>query len=105
MKSLCILIPVYNKLEYTKKCLADLINNLNGNFAKSVSIVVIDDGSKDGTESWIHAKYPEIVVLRGNGKLFWSGAINLGIKYAIYQEGFEYILFWNNDVIAEKNSL
>jgi GT2 family glycosyltransferase len=103
MKRLCILIPVHNKLDYTKKCLADLKENLTDRFADEVRIVVIDDGSKDGTESWIHDNYPDVIVLHGNGELFWTGAINAGIKYAIYQEGYEFILLWNNDVIAEKN--
>jgi GT2 family glycosyltransferase len=98
MNKLCILIPVYNKLEYTRKCLADLKENINGSLADSVQIVVIDDGSQDGTGNWIHDHFPEVIVLKGTGNLFWTGAMNLGIKYAIYEHGYEYILLWNNDV-------
>lgn len=100
MNKLCILIPVYNKLKYTRKCLADLKENINGSLADSVQIIVIDDGSQDGTESWIHDHFPEVMVLKGTGSLFWTGAMNLGIKYAIYEHEYEYILLWNNDVIT-----
>jgi GT2 family glycosyltransferase len=100
MKSLCVLIPVYNKLDYTRQCLADLKENLKNNLTGSVQIVVIDDGSKDGTGSWIHANHPDVVVLEGTGNLFWTGAMNLGIKYAFYDQRYEYILLWNNDVMT-----
>ena len=95
--SLCILIPVYNKLEYTKKCLADLKEAISA-FTETVEIVIIDDGSRDATEEWIHNHHPEVTVLKGTGNLFWSGAMNRGIQYAISEKGHSYVLLWNNDV-------
>ncbi len=100
MLKIAILIPVYNKINYTKHCLEDLQQRTNNINKDNVEIVVIDDGSSDGTTEWIHNNYKEVTVLHGNGNLFWSGAINLGLKYAINQKGFDYVLFWNNDIIV-----
>ncbi len=82
-KTIAIIIPVRNSLEYTKKCLA-VLENLT---AKAVSnawryeVVVVDDGSDDGTEDWIRANHPAVHLCFGDGSLWWSGGINLGMRY------------------------
>lgn len=45
-------------------------------------MIVVDDGSSDGTADAIHSQFPEVVVLTGSGSLWWTGATNLGIRYA-----------------------
>lgn len=100
MNSLCILIPVYNKLEYTKRCLPDIKENLSSKLTEHVQIVVIDDNSQDGTEKWIRDNFPDVIILNGNGELYWTGAMNKGIEYAVYQHDFKFVLLWNNDIVA-----
>ena len=81
---IAILIPVFNNLEYTKKCLQNLEEKLGeNNIAKHFPIIVIDDGSSDETADWIKKNYPEVELLFGNGNLWWSGGINKGAKHAI----------------------
>jgi glycosyltransferase involved in cell wall biosynthesis len=59
-------------------------------------VVIVDDGSTDGTSTAIHELYPDVTILAGNGDLWWTGAINLGMKYA-YDQGAEYIVWLNDD--------
>src|SRR5258706_10275740 len=49
-------------------------------------------------------EFPEVIVLSGNGNLFWSAAINLGIRHAL-TNGAEFILTLNNDTVASENFL
>lgn len=63
------------------------------------SIIVIDDGSKDGSSEWIKATFPDVIVLQGDGNLWWSGGINMGAAFALAQGDFEYVMLWNNDII------
>ena len=100
-KKVALLIPVFNNLEFTKSCLkkldALLINNRMEHL--EYSIIVIDDGSKDGSSEWIKATFPDVIVLQGDGNLWWSGGINMGAAFALEQGDFKYVMLWNNDII------
>lgn len=71
------LVPTYNRAQYLPECLDSLLTQSR----KPDQIVVIDDGSTDGTES-IVSKYGHQVqyVKKSNGGK--SSALNLGLKYA-----------------------
>lgn len=73
-----IVIPVHNRLEFTRQCLACLSVQTYRQF----QIVVVDDGSTDGTELMIMQEFPDVVVLKGDGNLWWTEATNWGIRYA-----------------------
>ncbi len=93
-----ILIPVHNHLDYTKETLKDLTVHLQDIKDADFSVIVIDDGSVDGTAQWIRDNYPEVILLEGDGNLWWSGAINVGAIHAIGQRSVDYIVLWNNDI-------
>ena len=97
-KNLFIVIPVYNRREFTRKCLLSLQKQTFNGF----TTVVVDDGSSDGTPQMIVTEFPEVVVLRGNGSLWWAGATNLGIQYAL-EHGARYIITLNDDTFTEPN--
>jgi GT2 family glycosyltransferase len=63
---------------------------------------VIDDGSSDGTGKMLADEFPEVTVLQGDGNLFWTAAINLGIRYALAL-GAAYVLTLNNDTVAPED--
>lgn len=100
--TISIIIPVFNRLEYTKKCLANLTGVINNSDIpeRIINLVVVDDGSRDGTSVWIKEHYPMVHLVFGNGSLWWSGGVNMGIKYAVEKLKTDYILWWNNDIVA-----
>jgi GT2 family glycosyltransferase len=100
--SVAILVPVYNHLEYTKQTLKELSIRLQ-NVDYKIHIVLIDDGSTDGTSKWVEDNFPDIIILKGDGNLWWSGAINMGAKYAITELRADYLLLFNNDVQIDDN--
>lgn len=101
MLSLAIVYPVFNGLPYTQNGLHSLffLQKIDTQNAK-IHVVIVDDGSTDGTYEWIKNNYPQVHLLKGNGNLWWSGGINIAVRYAIDQLKCDYIVWWNNDILA-----
>jgi GT2 family glycosyltransferase len=88
-----IVIPVFNRKHFTRECLLSLRKQTNTNF----NVIVVDDGSTDGTAEMLQKEFPEVKVLFGNGGLFWTASVNMGIRHAL-QHGAEYVMTLNNDL-------
>jgi GT2 family glycosyltransferase len=95
-----IVIPVHNRKRFTKDCIQSLQNQTY----KNHKIIIVDDGSTDGTKEMLETEFPEVIVLHGDGNLFWTKAINLGIRKAL-DLGAEYIFTLNNDTVATQDLL
>jgi len=97
-----IIIPVFNRKHFTQKCLLSLKKQTFQNF----KVIVVDDGSTDRTGEMIKEEFPEVVLLEGDGNLWWTGATNLGVEYALAQaDQTDYILTLNNDTIVRQDYL
>jgi glycosyltransferase involved in cell wall biosynthesis len=96
-----IIIPVHNRKNTTLKCLENL--QKSGDVQKYY-IVVVDDGSTDGTSQAIQSLYPEVTILQGDGNLWWTGGIKKGMEYA-YQQGAEYFIWLNDDCLVTEKTL
>ncbi|GAB3558479.1 glycosyltransferase family 2 protein [Spirosoma fluminis] len=99
-----IVIPVHNRLAFTRQCLGCLSVQTYRNF----QIIIVDDGSTDGTDAMIRAEFPEVIVLKGDGNLWWTEATNWGVRYALErqdrrQENF--VLTLNDDTRVEPDYL
>lgn len=92
-----IIVPVYNILPYIEKCLNSLINQTYEN----IEIIIVDDGSNDGSEKICDKfakNYKKINVFhKANGGL--SSARNYGLNFATG----DYIGFVDGDDYIELN--
>jgi GT2 family glycosyltransferase len=97
-----IVIPVHNRLEATRECLESLRYQTYTRFR----IVLINDGSTDGTSEFVKENYPDVTVLTGDGNLWWTGATNLGVHYALEDcREDDYVLTLNNDTVLPADYL
>lgn len=99
-----IVIPVHNRREFTRQCLVCLAVQTY----RHVQIIVVDDGSTDGTEQMISQEFPDVIVLKGDGNLWWTEATNWGIRYAQkYQDQAQenFVLTLNDDTRVAPNYL
>lgn len=95
-----LVVPVFNGIEYTRLFLKSM-KDVHYDKAK---VIIVDDGSTDGTSEMITKNFPGTIILKGDGNLWWSGATNKGVEYALSHNG-DYVLTINNDVTMPKDYL
>lgn len=102
---LSILIPTHNRINILSKSLESLYDSFLSINEKElkINVIVVDDGSKDGTSEMLKNNFSEIYVINGDGNYWWTKAINEGAKFAIENLNSDYCLFWNDDIFPEKN--
>ena len=59
-------------------------------------ILIVDDGSIDGTYEKVTKNYPSVQIMQGTGQLFWTGSIAMGMSHALKQDA-DYIFWLNHD--------
>ncbi|SES16252.1 glycosyltransferase family 2 protein [Pedobacter rhizosphaerae] len=92
-KSISIVIPNYNGRHLLEKYLPSVFLAAE-NAQTAFEVIVIDDGSKDDSISFIQQYYPNVVLLINEKNSGFSYTCNQGIKSAQY----ELILLLNSDV-------
>lgn len=93
---ICVVIPTFNR----KKQLAILLDQFKNQNCKTINykIVVVVDGSTDGTLELISADFSDVDIVKGNGNWWFTRSINEGCKYAVNSLHAKLILTINDDV-------
>ena len=91
-----IVIPVLNQLDYTRRCLASLETDQ----AAGVPIIVVDNGSTDGTAEFLAAR-PDLEVIRNQENRGCAAAWNQGVRAA----HTPWVILLNNDVLVTEGWL
>lgn len=97
-----IITPVHNRRDITLQCLKSLARiNKTG---LDVHIIIVDDGSTDGTSEAVAENYPEVEIVRGDGNLWFTAGTNRGIEAALKHDP-DYVLTINDDAVFDENFL
>ncbi len=92
--SVSIIIPVFNQVEYTRKCLERLYEI--GSLKYRFEVIVVDNSSTDGTEEFLRqavGRYPNLSWIRNKENLRFARACNQGAR----KSRGKYLVFLNND--------
>ena len=76
--NISVIIPTYNRKHTLKRAITSVINQSY----KPIEIIVVDDGSTDGTFEWINSEYPLIKLIQQLNSGV-SSSRNTGINNAI----------------------
>lgn len=95
MVKVSIIVPVYNTEKYLSKCIDSLINQTE----KDIEILILNDGSTDGSESIIKSYDDKRITYIKKENTGIGSTRNLGIKKA---KG-EYLMFIDSDDYIKNN--
>ncbi|MEO7426184.1 MAG: glycosyltransferase [Fibrobacteria bacterium] len=96
--SVAIIIPVFNKMELTRDCLASIARH----YPQDVSpeVIVFDNASSDGTQAYLESaqqEYDWLKVIRSKTNLGFAGANNKASQLC----DADVLVFLNNDTIVQ----
>ena len=72
-----IILPVHNRCQVTRRFLACLTSQTHQNY----HVVLVDDGSTDGTSEMAQSTIQSLTVIKGEGKWWWAGSLQQGYKW------------------------
>lgn len=107
MKNIAVLLTVFNRKDVTLKGLHSLykaVAMLGEGY--SFDIYMTDDGSSDGTGEAVAKEFPDVRIVNGNGKLFWSGGMRKAWQAAVDSgNAYDFFLWFNDDVELYEDAL
>lgn len=89
-----IIIPVFNRVDLTKQCLAQLAKVTDG---ATYEVIIVDNNSTDGTKDFLSTLDGDVQIIRNTENLGFAKACNQGANAA---KGKNYV-FLNNDTIPQ----
>lgn len=97
MESVAVIIPNYNGQKYLTDCLKSLRKQTYRGF----KVIMVDNGSTDGSISLVQRDFPEVEVIALPDNTGFANAVNVGIKAT----QAEYVFLLNNDTICEEGAI
>lgn len=98
-----ILLPVHNRREITRR----FIECLKVQTYQHFHLVLIDDGSTDGTAEMVRENITNLTVITGKGNWWWAGSLQQGYQWLKKRDILEsdLVLIINDDVEFEADFL
>lgn len=98
--SVAIILVNWKSFDVTSDCLESLKQLKYPNY----QVILIDNGSQDGSVEKFRTHHPHIVLLPSETNLGFAGGNNIGLRYAQAQP-FDYAIMLNNDTFVEPDFL
>ena len=93
-----VIIPSFNR----KELLARLLSQLFVQLETDDIVVVVNDGSTDGTSEMLNKEFPQVIEVLGDGNWWYTRSINEGLKKSL-KLSVDHFLLLNDDIeIDEK---
>lgn len=97
-----ILLPVHDRKKTTEKFILSLIAQTY----KEFRLVLIDDGSKDGTSDMVSSYLPQTLLIQGDGNLWWAGSLQKGYEWIVqHASDTDICLIINDDTVFDADFL
>jgi O-antigen biosynthesis protein len=98
--SVSVVIPSWNGKELLQSCLPPLQKALSQSGGNH-EIIVVDNGSTDGSAEYLAENFPQVIVLLSPTNLGFGRAVNLGVKSSVK----DIVVLLNNDMVVDEGFL
>jgi hypothetical protein len=95
-----IVILTLNHRDMTADCLRSVLQMTYPHYR----VVIVDNGSTDGTVEFVKERFPDVTVIANSRNLGFAAGCNVGIRHAM-AEGADYVLLLNNDTLVPPDLL
>lgn len=90
----------HNELHHTREALTSVL----ALEPPAEHVLLVDNGSTDGTAARVHAEFPSVEVLALGENRYFAGGVNAGLKRALDSSAGS-VLLLNNDLVLERGAL
>ena len=103
MNKLYIILPVHNRQEITRR----FIDCLRQQTFQDYHLILVDDGSTDGTAEMVQECIPSLTIIKGRGDWWWGGSLHQGYLWLKSQNvpASSFVLLINDDAVFDANYL
>lgn len=104
MKTIAVLLTVFNRKDKTLQCLKRLYRQLPlENY--QIDVYLTDDGCTDGTPEAVAEQFPQVNVIHAKGDLFWNRGMWTAWDTAAKNKDYDFYLWLNDDTFVYDNML
>lgn len=98
-----ILLPIHNRRDVTRR----FIECLKAQTWQNYHLILIDDGSLDGTADMVRENIASLTIIRGKGDWWWAGSLHQGYLWLRKQNvpSDSTVLIINDDTIFDPDFL
>jgi GT2 family glycosyltransferase len=100
MPEISVIILNWNKAEETLRCL----ESLRQARLEDVEVIVVDNGSTDGSSGRIRGAFPAVTMIETGANLGYAAGNNTGIRHAL-AKGTRFVFVLNNDTGVAPDAL
>lgn len=94
-KRVAVVVLNWNGFAISDDCIKSLFEVSYTSF----DIILVDNGSQDGSGRQLKEKHPQVILLQSPVNAGYAGGNNLGLEYAA-AHGYDYVMLLNNDTFV-----
>lgn len=97
-----VVTSVHNRYQITEK----FVESLSKQTCGEIHLLLVDDGSTDGTDAMVKKRLPSVTVLYGDGNLWWGGALHRAYRWLMeHGRDADAVLISNDDTTFDEDYL
>ena len=97
-RPISVIIVNYNVKDYLANCLRSVEES---DYAGQIEIIVVDNGSYDGSAAMVKARFPSVRLIDNGSNRGFAKAVNIGLR----ESSGDYKLLLNPDTVIEEKTL